>query len=71
ALPEESVVSFEGKEYIYIEIAKQKYKMVEVQIGEKQNNFVQILNADQLKDKKIVSKGAYTLLMKMKNTEEE
>ena len=71
ALPEESVVSFEGKEYIYIEIAKLKYKMVEVQIGEKQNNFVQILNADQLKDKKIVSKGAYTLLMKMKNTEEE
>ncbi|MBC7642847.1 MAG: efflux RND transporter periplasmic adaptor subunit [Flavobacterium sp.] len=71
ALPEESVVSFEGKEYIYIEIAKQKYKMVEVQIGEKENNFVQILNVDQLKDKKIVSKGAYTLLMKMKNTEEE
>jgi membrane fusion protein, heavy metal efflux system len=71
ALPEESIVSFEGKEYIYIEIAKQKYKMQEVQIGEKENNFVQVLNVDDLKNKKIVSKGAYTLLMKMKNTEEE
>ena len=71
ALPEESIVSFEGKEYIYIEIAKQKYQMQEVQIGEKENNFVQILNVKNLKNKKIVSKGAYTLLMKMKNTEEE
>ena len=70
-LPEESIVSFEGKEYIYIEIAKQKYKMQEVQIGEKENNFVQVLNVEYLKNKKIVSKGAYTLLMKMKNTEEK
>ena len=71
ALPEESIVSFEGKDYVYIEIAKQKYQMQEIQIGEKENNFVQILNVENLKNKKIVSKGAYTLLMKMKNTEEE
>jgi membrane fusion protein, heavy metal efflux system len=70
-LPEDSVVSFEGKDYVYIEIAKQKYEMHEVQIGEKENNFVQVLNVEALKNKKIVSKGAYTLLMKMKNTEEE
>jgi membrane fusion protein, heavy metal efflux system len=71
ALPEESVVNFEGKDYVYIEIAKQKYQMKEVQLGEKQNNFVQVLNVEDFKNKKIVSKGAYTLLMKMKNTEEE
>ena len=70
-LPEESIVNFEGKDYVYIEVAKQKYQMQEVQIGEKENNFVQILNIENLKNKKIVSKGAYTLLMKMKNTEEE
>ena len=71
ALPDESIVNFEGKDYVYIEIAKQKYQMQEVQLGDKENNFVQILNAENLKNKKIVSKGAYTLLMKMKNTEEE
>lgn len=70
-LPEESVVNFEGKEYVYLEIAKQKYQMQEVRIGKKENNFVQVLNVESLKNKKIVSKGAYTLLMKMKNTEEE
>lgn len=70
ALPEESIISFEGKDYVYLEIAKHKYQMQEVQIGEKENNFVQILTTENLKNKKIVSKGAYTLLMKMKNTEE-
>jgi membrane fusion protein, heavy metal efflux system len=69
-LPEESIVNFEGNDYVYIEIAKQKYQMQEVQIGEKENGFVQILNVNDLKNKKIVSNGAYTLLMKMKNTEE-
>ncbi len=71
SLPEECIVNFEGKDYIYIEIGKQKYEMTEVQIGEKENNFVRILNFKRLQNKKIVSKGAYTLLMKMKNTEEE
>ena len=70
-LPEESIVSFESKDYVYIEIAKQKYQIQEVQIGEKENGFVQVLNIENLKNKKIVSKGAYTLLMKMKNTEDE
>jgi membrane fusion protein, heavy metal efflux system len=70
-LPEESIVNFEGKDYVYIEIAKQKYQMQEVQIGEKENNFVHVLNVENLKNKKIVSKGAYTLLMKMKNIESE
>jgi cobalt-zinc-cadmium efflux system membrane fusion protein len=71
SLPEESVVNFEEKNYIYIEIGKQKYQMTEVQIGESENDFVQIFNYKTLKNKKIVCKGAYTLLMKMKNTEEE
>lgn len=70
-LPEESIINFEGKDYVYIEVAKQKYEMQEVQIGEKENSFVQILNVENVKNKKIVCKGAYTLLMKMKNTEEE
>ena len=70
-LPEESIINFEGKDYVYIEIANQKYQMIEVQIGEKENGFLQNLNVIDLRNKKIVSQGAYTLLMKMKNTEEE
>jgi cobalt-zinc-cadmium efflux system membrane fusion protein len=42
-----------------------------VTLGETENGFIQILNSDDFKNKKIVTKNAYTLLMKLKNTEEE
>jgi membrane fusion protein, heavy metal efflux system len=71
SLPEESVVSFEGKDFVFIELGNKKYEMTEVLLGESENNFVQITNYKSLQNKKIVSKGAYTLLMKMKNTEED
>lgn len=70
-LPEESVVSFEGKDYVFIEIAKQKYRIQAVEVGESKDGFVEIKNIQSLQNQKIVSKGAYALLMKMKNTEEE
>lgn len=69
-LPEESIVNFEGKEFIFIETKKQQYEMTEVTTSTKENGFVSILNNESLKDKTIVTKGAYTLLMKMKNKEE-
>lgn len=70
AIPEESIVTFEGKDYVFIEIGKQKYKLQEVSLGQKENNFIEIKNVDDLQNKKIVSKGAYTLLMTLKNVEE-
>ena len=45
--------------------------MEEVILGAEENGFVTIKNSDSLKGKSIVNKGAYTLLMKLKNTEEE
>ena len=45
--------------------------MQEVSLGEQKNNVIEIKNIESLQNQKIVSKGAYTLLMKMKNTEEE
>lgn len=71
ALPEESVVYFEAKHFVFIEVSKQTYQMVPVEIGETENGFTAIRNADALIGKTIVSKGAYTLLMKLRNTEEE
>ena len=69
-LPDESIVTFEGKDYVFLEIRKQQYEMLEVMLGERENGFVTIKNNEVLKDKTIVTKGAYTLLMKMKNKEE-
>lgn len=71
ALPEESVVYFEAKHFVFIEVGKQTYQLVPVEIGETENGFTAIRNAEALAGKTIVSKGAYTLLMKLRNTEEE
>ncbi|WP_312901890.1 efflux RND transporter periplasmic adaptor subunit [Chryseobacterium taichungense] len=71
AVPEESVVDFEGKSYVFVEVKKQTYKMVPVTTNESENGFIQILNFQDFKGKKIVTKNAYTLLMKLKNTSED
>lgn len=70
-LPEDAVVTWEDKQYIFEEIKPKNYKMVEVKIGNSENGYQQILqtNTDILK-KKIVTKGAYQLLMALKNVEE-
>lgn len=70
-LPEDAVVSYEGKNFIFIETEKQHYQIYEVHVGESEHGLVEIQNIDALQNKNIVSKGAYTLLMKMKNTAEE
>ncbi|PXY39150.1 efflux transporter periplasmic adaptor subunit [Flavobacterium cheongpyeongense] len=70
ALPELSIVNFESKEYVFIETKKQQYVMTAVSVGVKKNGYLEILNPEELKNKKIVRTGAYTLLMKMKNKEE-
>ncbi len=70
ALPNDCVVSFEGNNYVFVEETKMKYLLKNIVVGNTANNVTQISNANVLHGKNIVSKGAYTLLMKMKNTEE-
>lgn len=71
ALPEESIVNFEGKDYVFVEEKKQIYRMIPVTLGESENGFIQIKNVEDFNNKKIVTKNAYTLLMKLKNTASE
>lgn len=71
AVPEESIVNFEGKDFVFVEEKKQTYRLTPVTLGETENGFIQILNFNDFNNKKIVTKNAYTLLMKLKNTEEE
>ncbi len=71
AIPEESVVDFEGKNFVFVETGKQTWKMVPVTLGISENGFIEILNFADFKGKKIVTKNAYTLLMKLKNTSED
>lgn len=70
SIPEESIVAFEGKEYIFVNDSKLHYQMIAVSVRQKENGIVALDHSENLLTKKIVTKGAYTLLMKLKNKEE-
>ncbi len=72
-IPNDGLVRFEGKQYVYFQTEKNKYQMQEVTTQNNENGLTQITFADTtgVRNKTFVTRGAYTLLMKMKNTEEE
>ena len=69
ALPEESIVKWENKPYVFVKQPDQSYKLFAVALGVTTNGFVEVKT--NLKGQDIVLKNAYTLLMKLKNSSEE
>jgi cobalt-zinc-cadmium efflux system membrane fusion protein len=70
-LPDEAVVSFEGKEYIFQNNGQNTFEMTPVTTGERESGYVEIVSGGGLSGKQVVTKGAYTLLMSLKNNESE
>lgn len=70
-VPDESIIRFEGKDYVFIKKDELVFEMTEVQAGQKENGRTQILNAESIMNQQVIHKGAYTLLMKMKNVSDE
>ncbi|RAR70195.1 efflux RND transporter periplasmic adaptor subunit [Flavobacterium aciduliphilum] len=71
AINQEAIVNYEGKDYIFVTIGKNQFKMIEVKTNVAENGYVEIVNANELEGASIVTKGAYTLLMKLKNKADE
>jgi cobalt-zinc-cadmium efflux system membrane fusion protein len=72
-LPEEAIVSASSKQYVFVVKDARTYEMKEIKTGEKENGYVEIIadNPAGLQNNSFVTKGAYTLLMKLKNTGDE
>jgi cobalt-zinc-cadmium efflux system membrane fusion protein len=72
ALPSDAIVRFEGKQFVYKVKGNNQFEMVEVTVGESENGFTEIiLKPDsELQSVQFVIKGAYSLLMMMKNKAE-
>ncbi|MDP3392235.1 efflux RND transporter periplasmic adaptor subunit [Sediminibacterium sp.] len=68
-MPADAVVRYEGKHFVFKEVAKQKYLITEVNIGETENGVTEIL-LNEKEPANFVTKGAYTLLMMLKNEAE-
>jgi membrane fusion protein, heavy metal efflux system len=70
-LPEEAVVRYENKYYAFSRKSGNSFDMVEIETGNTENGYVEILSAGNIAAREFVTKGAYSLLMSLKNTAEE
>jgi cobalt-zinc-cadmium efflux system membrane fusion protein len=62
AIPSEAIVETENKSYVFIQ-DKDKFKIMEVELGREQNQFTEIKNVDTtLKNADIVTNGTYYLI---------
>ncbi|WP_316818176.1 efflux RND transporter periplasmic adaptor subunit [Pedobacter nyackensis] len=69
ALPSDAFVNYENKDYVFVSNGNNTFEMTEVNKGKTEHGFTAVTT--DLKGKEIVVKGAYSLLMKLKNTTEE
>lgn len=69
ALPEDAVVKWNNKQFVFSAEANHTFKMLPVETGNTNNGFIEVKSP--LPAKSIVTKSAYTILMKMKNSEDE
>lgn len=69
-LPDNAVVNFEGKNYVFIQLKNNEFELYPVQITETYRDKVALKEIEQLHSRKIVTEGSYGLLMAMKNSAE-
>lgn len=71
ALPENAIVSFEGKDYIFISNSKNSFTMVEIQSGVTESGYTEIRLPEGFDAAaSIVTNGTYALISKIMNAEE-
>ncbi len=74
AVPEDAIVRWENRNFVFIERTAGAFDMQEVELGASADGFVQVspMRTDlDLTQARVVLRNAYTLLMKMKNMMEE
>ncbi len=68
AVPEEAIVNWENKQFVFTHNGSDQFEMTPVKIGKVYDGYAEVLT--DLEDKQLVIKNAYSLLMKLKNSEE-
>ena len=70
-LPDDAIVRFENVNYAFVAKNKNTFEMVEVKLGNTENGLTEVTLDESLYNNNFVMKGAYNLLMQLKNKEEE
>ena len=77
SLPEKAIVQNAGKNYVFVKMNSEHtddyaFKMTEVAVGVNENGFTEVILPKELSSSsEIVENGAYDLLSKMLNSEDE
>lgn len=69
-ISENAILRYENQDYVFIQINKTNFEMLPVKVGAKENGMVEIENYPDVNNFPIVVNGAYSLLMKLKNTDQ-
>lgn len=72
-LPEDAVVRYQNQQFAFVRKDSNVFEMLSLKTGARENGYIQISATDSsdLSRQQFVTKGAYSLLMKLKNTTEE
>jgi cobalt-zinc-cadmium efflux system membrane fusion protein len=81
ALPNDAIVDYEGRKYIFLEADElhaagtekgtRHFEMLEIQVSESELGYTQVIVPDSVANRHVVVKGAYTLISKLKNSDED
>jgi cobalt-zinc-cadmium efflux system membrane fusion protein len=78
AIPNETVIDYQGKKYVFAladlsndQKENHRFAMIEIQTGNSVLGYTEVKLPESLAQAQLVVKGAYSLLSKMKNKEEE
>jgi cobalt-zinc-cadmium efflux system membrane fusion protein len=73
SINDEAIVGFEGKDYVFISKGNNEFQLLEIVKGSSESDFTEVKATDgkDMDKLQIVTKGAYSLLMQLKNKAEE
>ncbi len=69
-ISENAILRYANQDYVFIQVNKTNFEMIPVKVGAKENELVEIENYPDVNNFPIVVNGAYSLLMKLKNTDQ-
>ena len=71
-VPEDAVVRYANKQYVFVEAGKNQFELTEVLTGSSNEGLVELKDAQNtLKGKKLIISNAFTALSKLKNVSDE
>lgn len=67
AIPEEALLHFNNRQYVFIQHSANSFALLPVEVTEAVGGWAAVVGGSTVEDKSIVLKGAYSLLMAIKN----